>query len=328
MRLTRDGDLAVDFAALYRRFGQPNTAGRDVSGLAHYADLAAHIQDVTNEFLCDLLRFLGARAGAEQVCYSGGVALNGIANQHVIDALGIDLQMNGSCEDNGTAIGAALAVGHARTGRRVTEPACDYYGREYGAPSIEAAIAGAGARAERYAPARTVDETAAALAAGAVVGWFQGRSEFGPRALGNRSILADPRHPGMQAILNQRVKGREAFRPFAPAVTEEAAARWFELDGPSPMMLRVVPVRARPSLPAVTHVDGSARVQTVSRDQNPRFHDLLTAFGRRTGVPVLLNTSFNVRGQPIVETPDEAVSTFRDTEIDVLVLGDHVIAKR
>jgi carbamoyltransferase len=321
------GDLRVDFAGLYRRFTQPNTAGRDVTGLSHYADLAAHVQEVTNDFLVQLTRFLLGRLDTDRVCYSGGVALNGIANQYLIDRLGITLQLNGSCEDNGTAIGAALAVNHARTGTRVTEPACDYYGREYSTAQIDAAIRQAGASAEQCAPGAAAATAAAALADGAVVGWFQGRSEFGPRALGNRSILADPRRPDMQAILNQRVKGREAFRPFAPAVTQEAAADWFELDGPSPMMLRVVPVRRGALLPAVTHVDGSARVQTVSRSQNPPFYGLLTAFEQRTGVPVLLNTSFNVAGEPIVESPADALRTFQASGMDLLVLGDRVIAR-
>lgn len=325
VRLGQDGDLLVDFDALYQRFDQPNLAARDVTGLSHYEDLAAHIQEVTNEFLCGLVRFLRTRYNANQLCYSGGVALNGIANQQIVDRLGLDLQMNGSCEDNGTAIGAALAVYHARTGKRITEPVCDNYGREYSTREIDSAIARAGRRAEFCTPAQTIDKTAAALAAGAVVGWFQGRSEFGPRALGNRSILADPRDPGMKAILNKRVKGREAFRPFAPAVLEDAAPEWFELEGPSPMMLRVVPVRSGGLLPAVTHVDGSARVQTVSRNQNPRFHDLLSAFRDRTGVPVLLNTSLNVAGEPIAETPDDALRTFGASDMDLVVLGNRIV---
>jgi carbamoyltransferase len=325
VRMGRDGDLLIDFAALYQRFSQPNLAGRDPSGVPHYEDLAAHIQEVTSQFVNDLVSFLQARFDADQVCYSGGVALNGIANQHVIDSLGVDLQMNGSCEDNGTAIGAALAVYHARAGVRITEPVCDYYGREYRAADVEGAIGRADCRAERCTPTQAIERTAAALESGAVVGWFQGRSEFGPRALGNRSILADPRRPDMQGILNERVKGREAFRPFAPAVIESSASDWFELDGPSPVMLRVVPVRSRRALPAITHVDGSARVQTVSRSQNPRFYELLAAFGRRTGVPVLLNTSFNVAGEPIVESPDDALRTFLACGMDLLVLGDHVI---
>ncbi|WP_214411219.1 carbamoyltransferase family protein [Sphaerisporangium fuscum] len=322
--MSPDGDLSIDFAALFDRFGRPNTEARDVTGVKHYEDLAAHVQEVTDDFLTRLVRLLRSRYETDVVCYSGGVALNGIANQHLVRTLGIDLRMNGSCEDNGTAIGAALAVHHAKAGTRVVEPIRDDYGREYSAGEIGAAVARAGRRAEILPPARTAETTAAALAEGAIVGWFQGRCEFGPRALGNRSILADPRDPGMQDHLNRRVKGREAFRPFAPAVLEEHAADWFELDGPSPMMLRVVPVRSG-RLPAVTHVDGSARVQTVNRSQNARLHELLTAFGRRTGVPVLLNTSFNIAGEPIVESPDDALRTFLSSGMDLLVMGDHVV---
>lgn len=328
VRMTPDGDLAVDFLPLYQRFVRPNADGRDVTGLTHYEDLAAHVQEVTNEFLCDLVRLLQSRTGLRRFCYSGGVALNGIANQHVIDELGVDLLMNGSCEDNGTAIGAALAVQHAKTGRRVPEAVCDYYGREYSTAEITSAFTRAGCEADQCEPEQMVRETAAALADGAIVGWFQGRSEFGPRALGNRSILADPRDPDMKDVINKRVKGREAFRPFAPAVPEESASAWFELDGPSPMMLRVVPVRSARRLPAVTHIDGSARVQTVSREQNPRFYELLTAFGERTGVPVLLNTSFNVAGEPIVESPDDALRTFLASDLDLLVLGNQMIRSR
>jgi carbamoyltransferase len=324
VRMGPGGDLTIDFAALYARFSQPNLEARDVTGGTHYEHLAAHVQEVTNDFLADLVSWLLSRFPTDQVIYSGGVALNGITNEHLVRELGIDLHMNGSCEDNGTAIGAALAVYHAKTGTRITEPVNDYYGRAYEPEEIQAALARAGSRAEPLSPGQILDTTAAALASGTIVGWFQGRSEFGPRALGNRSILADPRDPDMQRVLNERVKRREAFRPFAPAVLEDHAAQWFELDGPSPMMLRVVPVRSG-RLPAITHVDGSARVQTVNHEQNPRFHGLLAAFHERTGVPVLLNTSFNVAGEPIVESPDDALRTFLSSGIDMLVLGDHIV---
>ena len=324
VRMSSDGDLAIDFAALYRRFERPNLAACDVTGITHYEDLAAHVQEVTNDFLAGLVGLLLARHPADRVTYSGGVALNGIANEHLVRTLGVDLHMNGSCEDNGTAIGAAVAVHHAMTGTRTAEPVNDDYGRTYGTGEIEAAIARASCRAELLPAGQVPDATAVALASGAIVGWFQGRSEFGPRALGNRSILADPRDPRMQRVLNEKVKRRERFRPFAPAVLEDRASEWFELEGPSPMMLRVVPVRSD-RLPATTHIDGSARVQTVNREQNPRFHELLTAFDQRTGTPVLLNTSFNVAGEPIVESPDDALRSFRAGGIDLLVLGDHLL---
>jgi carbamoyltransferase len=321
------GEMRLDLRALVERFRSPNVSGADVGGDAHYADIAAHVQQATNAFLVELVRFLQGRHPGDAVCYSGGVALNGVANEHLRKRLGLDLHMNGSCEDNGTAIGAALAAYHAFTGRRVREEVADCYGREYSAREIQDALRGCGAEVLKLPRPELLRRSASALASGSVVGWFQGRSEFGPRALGNRSILADPRNPGMQDLLNRRVKHREAFRPYAPAVMEARASEFFDLDGPSPVMLRVVPVRGK-SLPAITHVDGTARVQTVNGRQNPLFHELLKAFDAVTGVPVLLNTSFNIAGEPIVETPADALRTFVAANLDVLVLGDFLVHPR
>jgi carbamoyltransferase len=317
------GAMKIDLRALFERFQSPNLSAADISGDRNYADIASHVQSLTNTFLVDLVRFLQTRYSTRNVCYSGGVALNSIANEYLRRQLDLKLHMNGSCEDNGTAIGAALAVYHSFTGERVAEEVTDYYGREYSPEEIRAAVQGYAGDIMAMPRAHLLRYTSRALASGAVVGWFQGRSEFGPRALGNRSILADPRNEHMQDILNRRVKHREAFRPYAPAVVEERAAEFFDLDCPSPVMLRVVPVRVA-SLPAVTHVDGTARVQTVARAQNEIFYDLLTAFGGETGVPVLLNTSFNV-AEPIVETPGDALRTFAGTQMDLLVAGDLVI---
>jgi carbamoyltransferase len=324
LSIDADGRVHVDFGPLLARFRTPNDAARDVTGDRHYEDLAAHIQHTTNAFLVDLVRFLLRRCGATDVCYTGGVALNSAANEHVARTLGLNLRMNGSCGDNGTAIGAALAVYHARTGVRGSEEVTEYYGRAYSSDEIAAALQGYSGKIRTLARRDLADYVSRAIASGAIVGWFQGRSEFGPRALGNRSILADPRSDRVQDHLNCRVKHREAFRPYAPAVAEERAAEFFDLDGPSPVMLRVVGVRTA-SLPAVTHVDGTARVQTVNRRQNEIFHELLVAFGELTGVPVLLNTSFNVAGEPIVETPADALRTFGASEMDLLVLGDVVV---
>jgi carbamoyltransferase len=318
------GEMRINLRALVDRFHSPNVSGADVSGSAHYEDIAAHVQKSTNEFLVELVRFLQARYRTNSVCYSGGVALNSIANEYLRRQLGLNLYMNGSCEDNGTAIGAALAAHHAFTGLRISEEVTDYYGREYSAKEIQDALRDYPGKVEKLPRPELLSYAASALASGSVVGWFQGRSEFGPRALGNRSILADPRNPDMQNILNRRVKRREMFRPYAPAVIEERASQFFELVGSSPVMLRVVPVRVT-SLPAVTHVDGTARVQTVNRKQNPTFYDLLTAFEAATGVPVLLNTSFNIAGEPIVETPTDALRTFLRSNMDALFLGDFLV---
>jgi carbamoyltransferase len=323
LSLDSSGRMSLDFRGLLDRCRSPNLSRRDVTDDPHYADVAAHVQAVTNEFLTSLVRFLLRRVPSRSVCFAGGVALNGVANELLRRRIGIDLHVAGSCEDNGTAIGAALAAYHAETGARVPEAATDYYGREYTAADVAAAL-GRTRNVTRLNDEDLVSYIAGALADGKVVGWFQGRGEFGPRALGNRSILADPRDPGMQDQLNYRVKHREGFRPYAPAVPEERAGDYFDVDGPSPMMLRVVPVTVN-SVPAVTHVDWSARVQTVNRSQNRRFYDLLTRFGERTGIPVLLNTSFNLAGEPIVESPADAIRTFERTEMDLLVLGNVVV---
>lgn len=320
------GKMSIGWDGLQQRFRQPNLSRRDVSGEKHYEDVAAHIQTVTNAFLLDLVLFLKQRFPADILCYSGGVALNGIANEYLIRNLnGMSVRMNGSCEDNGTAIGAALCAWHARTGKRVKEEATDYYGRTYSQKEIESLLR------EKRIPFKTCPEgelleyASTALVQGKIIGWFQGRSEFGPRALGNRSILADPRKKDIKEILNRRVKGREAFRPYAPAVLEECAGDFFDLKGPSPLMLRVAGVKTD-LLPGVTHVDGSARVQTVNRNQNRIFYDLIESFGKKTGIPVVLNTSFNKAGEPIVETPLDALKTFLASEMDVLVLGNAIIA--
>jgi carbamoyltransferase len=324
LSLDASGEVRINLQPLFRRFRQPNASAIDVSGNKHYEDLAAHVQHATNEFLVALMRFLQGRNHTPHICYSGGVALNSTANEYVRSRLDLRLHMNGSCEDNGTAIGAALAVYHSKTGRRVPEEVTDYYGCDYSSAEIEESLRGYLGEVVKLPRAELLRHAVSALASGSVLGWLQGQSEFGPRALGNRSILADPRNEHMQEILNRRVKHRETFRPYAPAVVEERAAEFFELDGPSPVMLRVVKVRSK-SLPAITHVDGTARVQTVSRRQNELFHDLLTAFGAKTGFPVLLNTSFNTSGEPIVETPSDALRTFTTSGMDLLFLGNFVV---
>jgi carbamoyltransferase len=325
--LEADGRPRFDIRKLIETFESPNVNGADVTGLPHYADVAAHVQASTNRFLEQLIRFLLRRYPADVVAYSGGVALNSVANSFLEKRIGIRLHMNGSCEDNGTAIGSALAVHHVLTGQRVTEAVTDFYGREYPTDAIDDALRDVDARVTRLSRDELLSAASDHLCAGKVVGWFQGRGEFGPRALGNRSLLMDARNPRAQEILNGRIKHREAFRPYAPAVTLERAAEFFEIDGPSPVMLRVVPVKAA-CLPSVTHVDGTARVQTVTRAENALFHDLLKAFEARTGIPVLLNTSFNVSGEPIVESPRDAVRAFERSEIDSLFIGDTMVLRR
>ncbi|MDB4929082.1 MAG: hypothetical protein JWM10_1566 [Myxococcaceae bacterium] len=301
-------------------------------------DLAASIQSVTEEVVLRLCRDLHKRTQLTDLCLSGGVALNCVANGKIIrENTGFRrLFVQPAAGDAGSALGAALAVWHGyldqprppREGRDSMRGAL--LGPRYSDDEVAALVATLNAPAERLAEAALLDRVAELLAGGAVIGWFHGRMEFGPRALGSRSILGDPRDPSMQRTMNLKIKFRESFRPFAPVVTEEDALRFFDLDGPSPYMLITAPVRAEHagSLPAVTHVDGSARVQTVSSATSPRLHALLRRFGDRTGVPMLINTSFNVRGEPIVCTPRDAYACFMNTNIDYLVLEDHLLDKR
>ncbi|MFF8827947.1 carbamoyltransferase [Streptomyces sp. NPDC015131] len=320
-------------------------------------DLAASVQAVTEEVVSRLARTALERTGERRLCLAGGVALNCVANGRLVDeGVAGELWVQPAAGDAGGALGAALAESYRRggarghVGRGSDAMAGALLGPAYGTAEIARFLERRGCPAVRLPQPELVERVAAELGEGKVVGWFQGRMEFGPRALGNRSILADPRDPEAQSTLNLKIKFRESFRPFAPAVLAEDAKDWFDLPGESPYMLLTARVAAarlreceaetwglsgldllkvpRSAIPAVTHVDGSARVQTVSAGQNARFHALLTAFRRRTGCPVLVNTSFNVRGEPIVRDPAEAYACFMRTRMDLLVLGDFLLDKR
>jgi carbamoyltransferase len=321
-----------------------------------HMDVAASIQAVTEEIMLRLARSLASETGERNLCLAGGVALNCVANGRVVRDCAFDeIWVQPAAGDAGGAVGAALAAYHLEFGReRVQSNSLDgmsgaYLGPAFAASDVADRLTQAGARFAQLGEQELLGATVDALMAEKAVGWFQGRMEFGPRALGNRSIIADPRSPTMQKTLNLRVKYRESFRPFAPAVLAEHAAEWFEHEGPSPYMLFVADVREehrrvmspeenalfgidklnvpRSSIPAVTHVDYSARLQTVHAETNPRFHALLSRFHDRTGCPVLVNTSFNVRGEPIVCTPEDAFRCFMGTDIDVLVAGDCLLTK-
>jgi len=336
-------------------FGAPARRPDELLTQRHM-DLAATIQAVTEEIVLRLTRSLSRETGARNLCLAGGVALNCVANGKVLrDGKFDGLWIQPAAGDAGGALGAALGAYHHHLGQaRTVSNGIDamsgsYLGPAYDDAAIERDLTAAGAKFERLAETDVTEMTATALAAGKAVGWFQGRMEFGPRALGARSILGDPRSPTMQSVLNLKVKYRESFRPFAPAVSREDVADWFELDGDSPYMLLVADVVERrrrkmtaaeealfgiaklnvprSEVPAVTHVDYSARVQTVHRETNPRFHALLAAFKARTGCPVLVNTSFNVRGEPIVCSPTDAFRCFMGTEIELLVVGNCVLKK-
>ncbi len=320
-----------------------------------HMDMAASIQAVLDEAVLRLTRSLAKETGARNLCLAGGVALNCVANGKVLrDGRFDNVWIQPAAGDAGGAVGAALAAYHQFKGQPREPAAHDgmsgaFLGPQYAQADIEQRLTAAGARFTVMSEGAMVEATAKALADQLAIGWFQGRMEFGPRSLGARSILGDPRSPTMQKNLNLKVKYRESFRPFAPAVLREDVAEWFELDSDSPYMLLVADVRkdrrremtsaeqllfgidklnvSRSEIPAVTHIDFSARIQTVSEATNPLFHRLLTEFKRLTGCPVLVNTSFNVRGEPIVCTPEDAFRCFMGNELDLLVVGNCVLRK-
>ena len=340
------------FAAL---FGEP-VRGPDQLLTPFHMDIAASVQAVLEEAVLRLTRALASQTGMRNLCLAGGVALNCVANGKVLrDGRFDDIWIQPAAGDAGGALGAALAAVHLYAGKEREVRSTDgmagaLLGPSYTQSDIERRLAAAGARFTTVGTDAMVARTAAALADQQAVGWFQGRMEFGPRSLGARSILGDPRSPTMQRMLNLKVKYRESFRPFAPAVLREDVADWFELDADSPYMLLVAAVRedrrramtaeeqalfgidklnvARSVIPAVTHVDYSARIQTVDADRNPMFAALLTQFKKLTGCPVLVNTSFNVRGEPIVCTPEDAFRCFMGNELDLLVVGNCILEKK
>jgi carbamoyltransferase len=337
-------------------FGAPvRDPSRDLLTPFHM-NIAASIQEVTEEVMLRLTRSLARGHGLENLCLAGGVALNCVANGKILrDGRFKNVWVQPAAGDAGGALGAALAVWHQHLGQeRKLNGSRDlmdgsFLGPAYAQSDVEQRLAGAGARFTVVSDDDVIEKTATSLAAGEAVGWMQGRMEFGPRALGARSILGDPRSPTMQKTLNLRVKYRESFRPFAPAVLREDLSEWFELDADSPYMLLVADVKrerrrrmtneeealfgidklnvVRSDIPAVTHVDYSARVQTVHADTNPRFHALISRFKAKTGCPVLVNTSFNVRGEPIVCTPEDAFRCFMGNDIELLVVGNCLLRK-
>jgi carbamoyltransferase len=327
--------------ALERLLGPARRAGEELT--QRHQDVAASLQRVYEERFFALVRELLRRTGQKRLALAGGCAMNSLANGKLFDRTGVEeVYVQAAAGDAGTALGAALWVHHAERGapRDFVMEHCSW-GPAFGTQEIRRAIGaavpgyhgkdGVFAEIRIETPAgedRLAAETAAAIARGEVVGWYQGRSEWGPRALGNRSILADPRRHDMKELLNAKIKRRESFRPFAPSVLEERTAEWFTIGHPDPFMIKVYPIRPekRPLIPAVTHVDGTGRLQTVSRQANPLYWQLIRAFEERTGVPMLLNTSFN-ENEPIVNAPAEALDCFLRTRMDRLVLGPITLAR-
>lgn len=347
LRMTND-----KFGALFG--GKARTPEQQLT--QHHMDLAASVQAVTEEIVIRLGKSVKKETGAKNICLAGGVALNCVANGKLLRENIFDgIWVQPAAGDAGGAVGAAYAAYHGFLGQarklngHMDSMAGSYLGPEFKDDEIAERLTAAGAKFTRLTHAEMIDQTAQALADAKAVGWIQGRMEFGPRSLGARSILGDARSPSMQKTLNLKVKYRESFRPFAPAVLSEDASKYFDIKTESPYILMVAPVNEgrrramtaeeealfgidklnvpRSDIPAVTHVDYSARIQTVHEETNPDFHKLLEAFKAKTGSSVLVNTSFNVRGEPIVCTPEDAFRCFMGSEIEVLVVGNCFLKK-
>ena len=300
-----------------------------------HRNLAASLQLRLEEVYLGMLKKLASRTGMKAVCLAGGVAFNCVANGKIFDATPFEqVYVHPAAGDGGLSVGAAFYVWHQVLGKPrsfVMDHA--YWGPEYSSEEIRHAVessglAQKGCEVSKLGEHELMCRAAAFMADGKILGWFQGRTEWGPRALGNRSIVTDPRRPEMKEILNKRIKHREVFRPFAPSILAEATSEYFEKSHPSPFMTLAYPVRPekRDKIPAPTHVDGTGRLQTVTREANPRYHALISAFRDLTGVPVVLNTSFN-DNEPIVCRPEEAIDCFQRTQMDALVLGDLLITR-
>jgi carbamoyltransferase len=348
------GGLTMTNGEFDRLFGAPprvpetNLVQRDL-------DLACSVQEVCEEAMLRMARTTHQQTGLDRLCLAGGVALNCVGNGRILrEGPFKQIWIQPASGDAGGALGVAQLIWHRHCqGPRSAGPRDAmrgaYLGPDFTPDQIKTFLDGVGAKYHRADREELIERAAGILAEGCVVGWFSGRMEFGPRALGARSILGDPRNPQMQSQMNIKIKFREGFRPFAPSVLRERVADWFELDADSPYMLLVAPVKQerrlpttdeeesrwgieklkvrRSEIPAVTHVDYSARVQTVDRQDNAEYYDLIKAFEQRTGCPVLVNTSFNVRGEPIVCTPEDAYRCFMRTNIDYLVLWPYLLAK-
>ncbi len=323
-----DYGLTMTNKRFEKLFGEPRREPESEMQQFHW-DMAASVQKVTEEIVLAMVRDLHAQTGLPNLCMAGGVALNCVANGRIVREGPFEkLWVQPAAGDAGGALGAALFAHNAVFGEpRTFRMDHAYWGPEYSDAEVRSFLDERGAPYHTRSRDEMIEEVARLLDEQAVVGWFNGRMEWGPRSLGSRSILADARNEENWKRVNLKIKFRESFRPFAPACLEDKAGEWFDIDRESPYMLLVCQVKEGKKIPAVTHVDGSARLQTVNRDQHPDFHDLIQAFDRRSGCPVIINTSFNVRGEPIVCSPEDAYLCFMRTNMDVLVLGNHILHK-
>ncbi len=312
-----------------RLFGEPVREPESKLTQFH-KDVAASLQKATDTIIVSMARHVQRETGATNLCMAGGVALNCVSNSKILAETSFrEVFVQPAAGDAGGAVGAAFYVYNSILGNPRTYEMTDVFlGPAFEDQEIGRLLERKRVPFKQLDRPELLEETSRRIADQKVVGWFQGRMEFGPRALGNRSILADARNPQNQSVVNLKIKFRESFRPFAPAILEERMTEYFDFDRPAPYMLFVANVRGdKRMIPAVTHVDGSARLQTVSREQNPLFYDLISEFDRQTGCPVVINTSFNVRGEPIVCTPEDAWKCFMRTEMDCLVIGSFLVDK-
>jgi carbamoyltransferase len=331
MQVLPDGTvkLARHFSdRMEKVFGEPRRPHTEIS--QRDMDLAFAVQDRFEEIFFHLLNQLHARVPAEDLAMAGGCALNSVANGKIFDRTPFRrTYIQPAAGDEGLAIGAALHTYHSVLKQpHRHELKHSYLGPEFSDSRIQSALQSAGLPYRKLDPGALLDEVAERIAVGNVIGWFQGRMEWGPRALGNRSIVAHPGLPDMKDVLNARIKHREWFRPFAPSIMADHQHEYFEHDHPSPFMLHVYKIRPekRKELCAVNHVDDTGRLQSVTREENPMYYDLISAFHRKTGIPVILNTSFN-ENEPIVCTPEEAIDCFQRTRMDVLAIGPFLVVK-
>jgi len=315
----KDGLIKLNYKKLNEKFNSPNIFGTDLTESEHYSNIAAMVQKDTEHTILKILKILKKKYPTDTFYYSGGVALNVVVNEKIIKS---NLFKNVFL--NGTAIGAALSVSNFLTNKRSTELVTDYYGKTYSNDEILSAIKKYSFKYDFIDEKKKYDLVASLIFKNKVVGWFQGKSEFGPRALGNRSILANPMNPKMKNILDLYIKQRDRYRPYAPVVLEEYVKEYFDIKGVSPVMMTGGTVLNK-DLPAITHIDKSARIQTLSEKDNEIFYKLIKSFEKLSGVPIILNTSFNLPGEPIVESPIDALNTFSRSTLHYLCLGNYLV---
>jgi carbamoyltransferase len=328
LSISDNGKLKLDYTLLNEIFKNPNTLKLDTSNSKHHQNLAFKVQSETETVILKLLTMLKEKYPTDTLYYSGGVALNVVANEKIKRSnLFKNIILNGSVEDNGTAIGAGLSASLQLGYKRKSSAITDYYGRQYNHDEVMEAVSQFNFSYKVFTDKEIFEFAANLINEEKIFGWFQGGSEFGPRALGNRSILANPANLKTKHILDHYMKCRDRYRPYAPVVIEEEANKYFDMDTSSPVMMRNVKVLDK-GLPAITHFDGTARVQTVNREDNETLYLLLLEVKKKTGYPVLLNTSFNLPGEPIVESPHDALSSFSRGTLDYLFIENILISRK